>query len=107
MKLSDAYCVVRTFAPGRPASGRWEVYDAADVLVGIVAEVPARPASASTFTVLHNPTGTPFRPPAGRRLRALGAWSSGGHPTVPTAVTALGRYLAGDTDHTQPPPAVT
>jgi len=81
---------------------RWEVFDAAGVLLGIVAEETAGRACPSTFTVVHNPTGRPFRPPAGRRLRALGAWSSGGHPAVPVAVTALGRYLAGQT---QPPTA--
>jgi hypothetical protein len=103
VNLSDAYCVVRTFAPGRPVSGRWEVFDAAGVLVGIVAEEPTRRGCASTFTAVHNPTATPFRPPAGRRLRALGAWSSGGHPTVPAAVKALGCHLADDARPPLPP----
>jgi hypothetical protein len=77
----------------------------AGVLVGIVAEEPTRRGCASTFTAVRNPTATPFRPPAGRRLRALGAWSSGGHPTVPAAVAALGCFLAGAVRPPVPPAA--
>ena len=84
---------IRTIGAGRPALGRWEVYDAAGSRVGVVAEEPAKGDFMATFTVIHNPTGVPFRPPAGRRLSALGAWSSTGHRTVPTAVATLVEHL--------------
>jgi hypothetical protein len=91
--VSEPLVIVRTFAAGRPALGRWEVFDAAGTLVGVVAEERRPTRVLSTFTVVHNPVGVPFRPPAGRRLRALGVWSSGGHATVPGAVEALVRHL--------------
>ena len=95
MEAEEPFSVIRTIAAHRPTTGRWEVYDAAGRLVGVVAEVPHRNQRTATFTVVYNPTGTPFRPPPGRRLRALGVWCSGGHATVPAAVAALARYFAG------------
>jgi hypothetical protein len=91
--LFEPVAVIRTITAGRPALGRWEVHDAAGNVVGVVAEERPRGAERSTFTVVHNPTGVPFRPPPGRRLRALGAWSSAGHPSVPAAVAALVGHL--------------
>jgi hypothetical protein len=92
----EQFFVIRTFAPGRPPWGRWEVYDATGRLSAIVAEerIQRGKAHASTFTVVRNPAGTPFRPPPGRRLRARGAWYSGGHASVPAALAALTRHLA-------------
>ena len=92
---SESYSVRRSITAGRSLAGRWEVLDAAGVVVAIVARERRRRGGAVTFTVIHNPTGIPFRPPPGRRLRALGAWSSAGHDTIPAAVAALTRHLAG------------
>lgn len=91
MSASETFSVVRTVSDRRPALGRWEweVLDAAGNVIGLIAEERRPNDMSSTFTALHNPTEIPFRPPPGRRLRALGAWSSGGHPTVPAAVAAL------------------
>lgn len=91
--LSQPVVTIRTIGPGRPPLARWKVYDAAGSPIGVVAEERAEREGMATFTVIHNPTGVPFRPPAGRRLSALGAWSSSGHRTVPTAVAALVEHL--------------
>jgi hypothetical protein len=95
MEFPDGYSVVRTLEPGRPPWGRWEVYDANGLLIGVVAEErEAGPGGgASTFTVVHNPSPTPFFLRYPRRLRARGAWWSRGHDTLPTAVAALARHL--------------
>jgi hypothetical protein len=97
MDLPAGYSVVRTFEPGRPPWGRWEVYDATGLLIGVVAEEPklGRHGRCSTFTVVHNPSPTPFVLRYPRQLRARGAWWSPGHDTLPAAVTILVRYLDG------------
>ena len=97
MEFPDGYSVVRTFEPGRPPWGRWEVYDASGLLIGVVAEEreAVRDGGASTFTVCHNPSPTPFVLRYPRRLRARGGWWSRGHDTLPAAVTALARHLDG------------
>lgn len=96
LSASELFSVIRTVRVGRPASARWEVVDGAGRVVGVVAEERRAADSFSTFTVIHNPTGVPFRPPPGRRLRALGVWMSSGHATVPGAVTELWRHFAED-----------
>ena len=98
MELPDDYSVVRTFGPGRPPLGRWEVYDLDAVLVGVIAEEqdPGRDAKGrSTFAAVHNPSPMPFLLRYPRQLRARGAWWSEGHATVPAAVAALARHLEG------------
>src|SRR5687767_10787879 len=84
MEFAEGYYVVRTFDPGRPPWGRWEVRDATGLLVGVIAEQPAlgQPGRPSTFTVAHNPSTAPFVMRFPRHLRARGAWWSGGHETV-------------------------
>lgn len=95
MEFVDDYSVVRTFGPGRPPLGRWEVYDADGLLVGVIAEEqPPGAGGCSRFTAVHNPTPTPFVLRYPRQLQARGAWWSKGHSTVPAAVAALGRHLA-------------
>src|SRR5213594_4048728 len=95
MELVDGYSVVRTFEPGRPPWGRWEIRDATGLLVGVVAEEPApgRHGPASTFTAVHNPSPTPFVLRFPRLLRARGAWWSGGHESVSAAVASLAHHL--------------
>ena len=95
MEFTDGYSVVRTFEPGRPPWGRWEVRDATGLLVGVVAEQlsPGRGGRASTFTVAHNPSSAPFNMRYPRRLRARGAWWSGGHDSVSAAVASLAHHL--------------
>ena len=95
MEFAEGYVVVRTFEPGRPPWGRWEVRDATGLLVGVVAEqsAPSRPGAPSTFTVAHNPSPAPFMLRYPRHLRARGAWWSGGHETVSAAVASLARHL--------------
>jgi len=97
MDLPADYSVIRTFEPGRPPWGRWEVYDTTGLLVGVVAEEPklGRDGRCSTFTVVHNPSPTPFVLRYSRQMRARGAWWSGGHYTLPEAVTALAGHLDG------------
>jgi len=98
MEVSDDYSVVRTFGPGRPPLGRWEVYDLDAVLVGVIAEEQEPGGGAdrrSTFAAVYNPSPTPFLLRYPRQLRARGAWWSGGHATVPAAVAALACHLAG------------
>jgi hypothetical protein len=95
MEVVEGYSILRTFEPGRPPWGRWEVRDATGLLVGVVAEQPA-PAGQGhlfTFTVAHNPSPAPFNMRFPRRLRARGAWWSGGHESVSAAVAALARHL--------------
>jgi len=96
MGFPEGYSVVRTFEPGRPPWGRWEVRDATGLLVGVVAEQPAlgAPSNPSTFTVAHNPSPAPFNMRYPRHLRARGVWWSGGHETMSDAVTALARRLS-------------
>lgn len=95
MEFAEGYSVVRTFDPGRPPWGRWEVCDATGLLVGVVAEQPApgQGGSASTFTVAHNPSPAPFNLRYPHRLRARGAWWSGGHDSVSAAVASLAFHL--------------
>jgi hypothetical protein len=95
MEIFEGYSVVRTFEAGRPPWGRWEVRDAAWLLVGVIAEEPAvgRHEPASTFTAVHNPSPTPFVLRYPHHLRARGAWWSGGHASVSVAVGALARHL--------------
>lgn len=95
MEFTEGYSVVRTFDPGRPPWGRWEVRDATGLLVGVIAEQPApgQAGRASTFTVAHNPTPAPFNLRYPHRLRARGAWWSGGHDSVSSAVTSLAFHL--------------
>ena len=98
MEFSDDYSVVRTFGPGRPPLGRWEVYDPDAVLVGVIAEEQepgGRADRRSTFAAVYNPSPTPFLLRYPRQLRARGAWWSEGHATVPAAVAALARHLEG------------
>lgn len=96
MESAIGYTVVRTFEPGRPPWGRWEVRDATGLLVGVVNEerVPDGRGRPSTFTVVHNPSPTLFVLRFSRRLRAGGAWWSGGHETVSAAVTSLAAHLS-------------
>ena len=91
----DCYSIVRTFEPGRGPWGRWEVRDAAGVLVGVVAEdpAPAGQGHPSTFTVAYNPSPAPFNMRFPRLLRARGGWWSGGHETISAAVGSLARHL--------------
>lgn len=95
MEIAEDYSVVRTFEPGRPPWGRWEVRDASGLLVGVVAEQPAPGGGgrASTFTAAHNPSPAPFNLRFPRSLRARGAWWSGGHDSVTAAVASLARHL--------------
>ena len=93
MDFTERYSVVRTFEPGRPPWGRWEVHDATGLLVGVVAEQLAPGARASTFTVAHNPSPAPFNMRYPHRLRARGAWWSGGHDSVSAAVASLAHHL--------------
>jgi hypothetical protein len=95
MEIHKGYSVVRTFEVGRPPWGRWEVRDATGLLVGVVAEEPAagRRGPASTFTVVHNPSQTPFVLRYPRHLRARGAWWSRQHDSVSSAVQALACHL--------------
>jgi hypothetical protein len=97
MEFSNGYSVVRTLEPGRPPWGRWEVYDAGGLLIGVAAEEreSGRAGGGSTFTVVHNPSPTPFVLRYSRHLRARGAWWSRGHRTLPGAVAALARHLDG------------
>ena len=95
MDFTDCYSIVRTFEPGRPPWGRWEVRDATGLLVGVVAEEPA-PAGhgqPSTFTAAHNPSPAPFNMRYPRLLRARGVWWSNGHETISAAVNSLARHL--------------
>jgi hypothetical protein len=100
MEFAEDYSIVRTFEPGRGPWGRWEVHDATGLLVGVVAEHPAavRRGAPSTFTVAHNPSPAPFNMRFPRHLRARGAWWSGGHETVSSAVASLARHLRGSGD---------
>jgi hypothetical protein len=95
MELPDGCSTVRTFEPGRPPWGRWEVYDATGLLIGVVAEErePGRDRPSSTFTVVHNPTPTLVVLRYRRLMRARGVWWSGGHDALPAAVAALVRHL--------------
>ena len=95
MEFTEGYSVVRTFDPGRPPWGRWEVRNASGVLVGVVAEqpTPGRGGQSSTFTVAHNPSPAPFNMRYPHRLRARGAWWSGGHDSVSGAVDSLALHL--------------
>ncbi len=92
MEFTEGYSVVRTFEPGRPPWGRWEVRNATGLLVGVVAEQPA-PGRVFTFTVAHNPSPAPFNMRYPRHLRARGAWWSGGHDSVSSAVASLAHHL--------------
>ena len=95
MDFTERYSILRTFEPGRPPWGRWEVRDATGLLVGVVAEEPA-PAGhgrPSTFTVAHNPSPAPFNMRYPRQLAARGGWWSGGHETISAAVASLERHL--------------
>lgn len=95
MEVAKQYSVHRTFDPDRGPWGRWEVRNAAGVLVGVVAEQPAagRRGAPSTFTVGHNPSPVAFNLRYPRHLRSRGAWWSGGHATVAAAVAALAGHL--------------
>ena len=95
MEFTEGYFVVRTFDPGRPPWGRWEVRDATGLLVGVIAEqpAPARGGQTSTFIVAHNPSREPFNMRFPRHLRARGAWWSGGHDSVSAAVSSLALHL--------------
>jgi len=100
MEVVEGYSILRTFESGRPPWGRWEVRAATGLLVGVVAEQPAPAGQGhpSTFTVAHNPSPAPFNLRYPRRLRARGAWWSGGHETVAAAVAALARHLGRSGD---------
>lgn len=95
MDLTGDFSTIRTFEPHRGPWGRWEVRDAAGMLVGVVAEQPAVSGQGrpSTFTVAHNPTPTPFVMRFPHEIRSRGAWWSTEHPTVASAVAALARHL--------------
>ena len=95
METPEGFSIVRTFEVGRPPWGRWEVRDASGLLVGVVAEEPpvGRRGRASTFTVVNNPSPTPFVLRFPRHLRARGAWWSGGHRSVSAAVEELAGHL--------------
>ena len=98
------FLVLRQVGLSEASFGRWQVFDSAGVLVGAVVEQRRKGDPLSTFTVVHNPTSVPFRPPPGRRLRALGAWSSSGHPTLPAAVAELIRHLTNGATPDEVPP---
>ena len=95
MEFTEGYSVVRTFDTGRQPWGRWEVRDATGLVVGVIAEqlAPGGRGQASTFAVAHNPSPAPFNMRYPHRLRARGAWWSGGHDSVASAVASLAFHL--------------